>query len=94
MTCDEFKVLRDPGQLSLPLQALWHASRGDWERAHALAQDAAGREGDWVHACLHRQEGDLGNARYWYARAGRPVFRGPFEAEWAAIATELLAAPA
>lgn len=54
--------------------ALWCEARGDWDRAHALAQragDAGRREGDWVHAYLHRVEGDLGNAGYWYARARR-----------------------
>ncbi len=94
MTLEEFQTLPDASPLRPPLQALWHAARGDWDRAHALAQDASGREGDWVHAYLHRLEGDHGNAAYWYARAGRPVFRCTPDAEWVAIATELLAAPA
>ena len=90
MTSDELKALGDPGQLSLPLQALWHYARGDWERAHGLAQGAASREGDWVHAYLHRKEGDEGNAGYWYSRAGRPMPTGGLEDEWAAIVTALL----
>ena len=94
MTCDEFWALDDLAGLSLPLQALWHDDRGDWDRAHELAQAAAGMAGDWVHAYLHRQEGDAGNARYWYAHAGRPEFRGPLADEWTAIATELLGAGA
>ena len=73
MKPEELKVLSDPTRLSLPLQALWHDARGDWERAHEVCQRAKSREGDWVHAYLHRKEGDAGNAGYWYARAGRPM---------------------
>jgi hypothetical protein len=73
MTPEELKALADPQTLSLPLQALWHDGRGDWERAHELCQQAGSRDGDWVHAYLHRKEGDLGNAAYWYARAKRSV---------------------
>lgn len=90
MTLDEFKALADTSALSLPLQALWCDARGDWDRAHALAQQAGDRDGDWVHAYLHRVEGDEGNAAYWYRRCGRPVNREPLREEWTAIATELL----
>lgn len=69
--------------------ALWHAARDDWEAAHAAAQSDGGREAAWVHAYLHRVEGDLPNARYWYGVAGRPVATGPLEAEWEAIASAL-----
>lgn len=81
-----------PAGLSLCLQALWHDARGDWDRAHACAQDEHGRDGSWVHAYLHRKEGDVGNAGYWYARAGRPMpGRGvTLEAEWAELAKALL----
>lgn len=73
------------------LQALWHDWRGNWEEAHRLAQEVTGRDGDWIHAYLHRKEGDLGNAAYWYLRAGRamPGATVTLEAEWTAIATEL-----
>jgi hypothetical protein len=94
MTCEEFKALDRPDLLSLPLQALWYDAQGEWEPAHDLAQAAASPEGDWVHAYLHRKEGDPGNARYWYAQAGRPVFTGALDDEWAAIAVELLACQA
>lgn len=57
---------------SLPLQALWWESKGNWEKAHDLSQQANSKEGDWVHAYLHRAEGDLTNAAYWYDRAGQP----------------------
>ncbi len=70
--------------------ALWHDARGEWDEAHALAQAVGGTNGAWVHAYLHRKEGDEGNARYWYARAGRPAAAGDLAAEWEAIARELL----
>jgi hypothetical protein len=77
--------------LSRPLQALWHDRRGDWDEAHALAQEAGGAEGAWVHAYLHRREGDELNAGYWYARAGRPAASGALPAEWEQIARTMLA---
>ena len=81
-----------PSGLSLAVQALWHDARGDWEAAHGCAQDDHSRDGSWVHAYLHRKEGDDGNAGYWYSRAGR---RGPakdttLDAEWGAIARALI----
>lgn len=72
-----------------PQAALWWAARGEWARAHEAAQSDAGRDAAWVHAYLHRVEGDLDNARYWYGRAGRPVGEGALEAEWEAIAAAL-----
>ena len=80
-----------PDGLSPPLLGLWWDRRGDWERAHeAVAADEEGREAAWVHAYLHRREGDLGNARYWYRRAGRPASMASLEAEWDEIAAALL----
>lgn len=79
-----------PADLSLPLQALWYEAKGDWAEAHRLAQQAETAEGSWVHAYLHRVEGDLSNARYWYTRAGRPPSTQPLQEEWAAIARALL----
>lgn len=81
-----------PTGLSLAAQALWHDARGDWEAAHGCAQDDASRDGSWVHAYLHRKEGDLGNAGYWYSRAGRgtPERSVTLEAEWTDIARALL----
>ena len=76
--------------MSLPLQALWQDAHGHWERAHALCQEAKSREGDWVHAYLHRKEGDEGNAGYWYSRAGRKMPECGLEAEWAVIVAALL----
>jgi hypothetical protein len=91
MTVEEFRVSpKLPPGLGAALEALWHEAHGDWEKAHAQAQAARSREGDWVHAYLHRKEGDEGNAAYWYSRAGRPVAQVSLDEEWSAIAGELL----
>ncbi|WP_375466081.1 hypothetical protein [uncultured Methylobacterium sp.] len=74
------------------LAALWWAARGGWERAHVLVQDEDGPEAAWVHAHLHRVEGDRDNAAYWYARAGRPATDAPLAEERDAIAAVLLRA--
>jgi hypothetical protein len=97
MTFQEFKTSVSsstaPSQLGPALLALWHDARGNWDEAHRLAQDIHDETGAWVHAYLHRKEGDLGNARYWYRHAGRPPANVPLEAEWEHIATELLGKP-
>ena len=81
-----------PADVSTALSALWHDARGNWDQAHTVAQSDAGPDGAWVHAYLHRKEGDLGNAAYWYRRAGRPVPTDlSLEAEWQEIARTLLA---
>lgn len=80
----------EPAALPIPLRALWHEGRGDWHRAHDLLQSDEDGDGAWVHAYLHRKEGDLANAGYWYRRAGRPTATGSLEGEWDAIAAELL----
>lgn len=93
MTIDEFREMRStatPPALPPLLQALWHDARGEWERAHEIAQADENRDGAWVHAYLHRKEGDLGNARYWYRRAGRPEATRTLDDEWTAIAEHLL----
>jgi hypothetical protein len=94
MTLAEFRAAlstpKPPPALAPPLAALWHAGRGDWDRAHRIAMDAKGRDAAWVHAYLHRQEGDLDNARYWYRKAHRPEAAGALEKEWEAIVAALL----
>ena len=93
MTVDEFKrTLTAPTPPALPtlLLALWHDARGDWEKAHTLAQDVDGPSGAWVHAYLHRKEGDLGNAGYWYRRANQPIATDPLDAEWTRLVAALL----
>ena len=99
MTLDEFRASlgshRAPDGLSGPLQALWLEARGnwkfsDWDAAHKVVQDLSDTDAAWVHAYLHRREGDLPNARYWYGRAERPPAEVQLEEEWAAISGELL----
>ena len=79
-----------PAGLTHALRALWLDANGDWDGAHEAAQADEAGAGDWVHAYLHRKEGDAGNAAYWYRRAGKPVCRASLEAEWTAIADALL----
>jgi hypothetical protein len=80
-----------PAGASLPLQALWWDAKGDWDKAHECAQAQEDAPGNWVHAYLHRKEGDPDNAGYWYRRAGRPAARESLAAEWEQIAGALLA---
>ena len=79
-----------PADLVPTVQALWWAAKGDWDKAHKIVQDDESREAAWVHAYLHRVEGDLPNARYWYRAAGKPVADGELNVEWKVIAAELL----
>ena len=77
-------------QLDGPLAALWWAAKDQWDRAHKLVQDEDTADAAWVHAYLHRVEGDLSNAGYWYRRAGKPVAKNSLEAEWEEIVSALL----
>lgn len=79
-----------PAAASPMLRAVWHGLRGDWAAAHELAQAQDDAEGAWVHAWLHRIEGDLGNADYWYRRAGRAARRDDTRDEGLAIAEALV----
>ena len=94
MTLDEFKASLEgdapPAGLSKALQALWAEAHGDWDAAHKLAQAGNDENGAWVHAYLHRVEGDLSNAGYWYRRANKPVSSVPLPEEWDEIAATLL----
>ena len=93
MTLTEFTAARGRNELpDVPplLRALWCDARGDWNEAHRIAQEIEDRSGAWVHAYLHRKEGDPGNAEYWYRRAGQPVATDSLETEWDRIATALL----
>jgi hypothetical protein len=78
-----------PG-LDAPLAALWWAAKGDWNEAHKIVQDEASADAAWVHAYLHRVEGDLGNAGYWYRRAQKPVATDSLESEWEQMVSALL----
>ena len=77
VTLQDFRATVDanspPENLSPALRALWHDARGDWESAHGVAQAVEDESGAWVHAYLHRKEGDADNAAYWYRRARKPI---------------------
>lgn len=79
-----------PEGLSPALKALWYAAKGNWDRAHRMAQDISTPDGSWVHAHLHREEGDDWNAGYWYRQAGQPHSQAPLEAEREEITRTLL----
>lgn len=89
MDAKALKDLATAEGLPAPLAALWWDARGDWQRAHEAAQSVDTAEAAWVHAYLHRKEGDLSNADYWYRRAGRRRAQTSLEAEWAEIAAAL-----
>ena len=77
-------------ELDAPLAALWWAAKGEWDQAHKMVQDEETADAAWVHAYLHRVEGDLGNAGYWYRQAHKPVASDPLETEWERIVLVLL----
>ena len=94
MTLEEFRAAleeaRPPEGCSAALVALWHDGKGDWEEAHRIAQSVDDEDGAWVHAYLHRKEGDSGNARHWYRRACRQFRDVAMHEEWDQIVTSLL----
>jgi hypothetical protein len=97
MTLEEFRqsLRREepPANLSFALAALWWDAKDRWKQAHESAQQDEGPAGSWVHAYLHRKEGDSSNAAYWYRRAAKPPSQIPLEQEWLQIAESLLSAP-
>lgn len=91
MTAAELRSMAErPAGLADELVALWQDAQGDWAGAHATVQDLESTAAAWVHAYLHRREGDQSNARYWYAKAGKPACRLSLDEEWDEIATNLL----
>ena len=89
MTYDEFisslSSPQPPSKISAVLKALWYDGKNDWDGSHNIAQDIVDENGSWVHAYLHRKEGDLSNARYWYSRAGKSESRLPLNEEWESL---------
>lgn len=86
------EAAQPPASVHLALQALWWDGKGDWNKAHECAQaDDGDPSCDWVHAYLHRKEGDASNARYWYGQAGKPVATSTLPEEWRAIVQALIA---
>ena len=95
MDYDQFRAtleqLTPPAALPPLLAALWWDAKGEWSRAHEIAQSVETADAAWVHAYLHRKEGDTGNAAYWYRQAGQPPCKLPLDAEWEEIVSALLA---
>ena len=79
-----------PKSIERALAALWWAKKGDWEKAHRIVMDEDGRDAAWVHAYLHRVEGDEANARYWYTQARRGVAKKSLDDEWSEIVEALI----
>ena len=86
MTLQEFKTSLSsstpPQNISEYLKALWFDAKGDWDKAHNIVQDIHSNNGSWIHAYLHRKEGDISNADYWYHRAGKARPSISLQYEW------------
>lgn len=79
-----------PHNSTVYLIALWHDAKGEWDKAHQLIQDVEDLNASWIHAYLHRKEGDAGNAGYWYSRAGKKRYDGSLDKEWEEIVAALI----
>ena len=94
MNIEDFKQSLEadnmPPDLSLPVQAMWFAGKNQWEQSHDIAQDLHTVTGSWIHAYLHRVEGDAGNAGYWYRKAGKTYPIESLAEEWETIVRTLL----
>src|SRR5215211_3515883 len=93
MTFDQFKESlsdKNPPAVNDYLRALWYDAKGDWEQSHKIIQDIETQEAAHIHAYLHRKEGDIWNADYWYARAGQTRPNFSLDEEWKNISSELL----
>ena len=93
MTLEQFRATLSSDSsptVAAALQALWYDARGDWDTAHEMANGVKDETGAWVHAYLHRKEGDISNADYWYRRANLQRPSGSLQEEWQDITTDLL----
>jgi hypothetical protein len=94
MTFEEFSQsltsVTPPSNISVYLETLWYDGNNDWERSHKIAQDIIDKNGSWLHAYLHRKEGDIGNAGYWYRKAGKPVPAYSLNQEWIELVENFL----
>jgi hypothetical protein len=94
MSYEEFKATLSqntpPENLNDLLKAIWFDGKGNWTASHDVAQEIHTKEGSWIHAYLHRKEGDLGNATYWYSKAGKPVAKVSLDEEWEQLVREFL----
>lgn len=87
---ESFSASQPPAQTSVYVQALWYDAKGNWEKAHELIQDLPDKQAAWIHAYLHRKEGDQWNADYWYRNAGKQRPALTLQQEWEQLATALL----
>ena len=96
MTLEEFRSTLEqdaaPPDLPPALKAMWEDAKGNWAAAHEIAQAIEDTTGSWIHAYLHRKEGEPGNAGYWYRRASQPPANDTLEEEWERIVSRLLRA--
>ena len=94
MTFEQFRetigASAPPSSVSDHLKALWYDAKDDWEQSHTIIQDIEDADAAWIHAYLHRKEGDIGNADYWYRRAGRKRTSESLEQEWENIVATLI----
>lgn len=84
------KEEQPPGELSPILLALWYDGKGNWDKAHSIVDGMPGINGAWIHAYLHRKEGDLWNANYWYNRAGKTMPDEALDSEWSKLVSHFL----
>ena len=82
--------IEPPPGISVYVKALWYDAKGDWDKAHVLIQDVEDKNASWIHAYLHRKEGDIGNADYWYRKAGKSRPEVSLDREWEELVTALL----
>ncbi len=90
MTIDEFRTAAVPKGFSVELESLWDDGNGDWNKSHDVIQDVDSKNAAWIHAYLHRKEGDLGNAQYWYSRAGKSMPNVSLDDEWKSLVEHFL----
>lgn len=90
MTIDEFRSAQGLKGFSVELEALWYDGKGDWNKSHEVIQDVNSKNAAWIHAYLHRKEGDLSNAQYWYSRAGKNMPTTSLDDEWKSLVEHFL----
>jgi len=79
-----------PPNVSVYLKALWYDAKDNWKTAHNLVDHLEDKTAFWVHAYLHRKEGDRGNAQYWYSRAGKKMPSNSLQQEWEDLVDALI----
>ena len=87
---DSLKLPQPPSELSVQLKSLWYDGKGDWHLAHAQIDQLSDRESAWVHAYLHRKEGDIWNADYWYSKARQARPDLSLKEEWEQLVSQFL----